>query len=153
MSHGFKGGDDLGNLTRILRLSILVLCIPYGIWTIIGMLFGQEMLAMLYTESYKGYATLFSLFLVKTSIDSVTAPLANFLQTIERADINTKSLILGMVVTLVLGSVLITAYGVNGAGVTGIAASLATWVWRYVYFKNAVKAHLSKNSRNVAGAN
>lgn len=134
MSHANKDGNTR-ELARMLRLSILVLTLPYGIWFIIGSLFGNELVTFFYSDTYSGYGLLVALLLGKTLIESASAPLTNALQTLERTDMTTVSLAIGAVVTLGPGSIMIQQMGVLGAGYAYALSSAATAGWKWMAIK------------------
>jgi O-antigen/teichoic acid export membrane protein len=130
MAHANKDGAT-NQLARVLKLSILILSIPYGVWLLIGCLYGEELVTFFYSDLYGGYELLVSLLLGKTFIESVSAPMTNALQALERAEVTTISLMIGAAVTLGLGPFMIHAFGVTGAGYASVlsSASTATWKW------------------------
>ncbi|MGV7235615.1 MAG: lipopolysaccharide biosynthesis protein, partial [Nitrosomonadaceae bacterium] len=140
MSHGYKDGN-LHNLMRLLRMSILVLSLPYLLWLLLGVAFGEEIVTQLYSNAYHGYGFLFVLLLVQATILGMFAPLANALQTLERTDIITVSLIAAAVVTLVLGSFMIKQYGVIGAGIASIVSVSVMNGWRWYSIGKIVRHH------------
>jgi O-antigen/teichoic acid export membrane protein len=136
MSHSYKDGS-MSNLVRLLRKSILILCLPYLLWLIIGLIFSEEIIEIFYVEKFAGYGSLFILLLISTTIDFVFAPLANALQVLEKTRTITISLIVGALVTLLIGSLLINEFGLIGAGISSIVSIVATIIWRvYVILKS-----------------
>ena len=132
MAHGHKGNEP-GNLMRLLRLSILTLSGPFILWLIVGAIFSEEILTLFYGSTYTGLGILFILLLIRVVITSISSPLESALQTIERADINTGSFVVGAIISLGLGYIFIKHHGLYGAGIAGIVSTLATALWR-VYF-------------------
>jgi O-antigen/teichoic acid export membrane protein len=130
MAHAAKDGDR-AHLGRMLRLSMLVLAVPYGVWFLLGSLFGDRLVTVFYSEVYSGYGLLVILLLGKTFIESVSTPLTNALQALERTDVIAASLGAGAVVTLGMGSIMIVYMGVTGAGYAAVASSavMAAWKW------------------------
>ena len=130
MAHAYKDGNHV-NLARMLRLSMLVLTMPFGAWLVIGGLFGDQIVTLFYSDAYRGYGLLVTLLLGKTFIESASTPLNNALQVLERTDIGAASLPIGIVVTLGLGSMMIYHFGVTGAGYAAVlsSAAMATWKW------------------------
>jgi len=131
MVHGYVG-TNAKNLLRLLRLSVLVVGVPYGVWAIVGGLFADELITLIYGSGYSGYAALTMLLLLRMLIEGVASPLSQALQTIERADIVTVSQVLAAVLTLGLGTILVWQMGLVGAGIaaTVSAAVSALWKWR-----------------------
>jgi len=136
MSHSYKEGVTK-DLIRLLRKSILILCVPYLLWLLFGYFLSDEIIELFYVEKFKGYGYLFVLLLVATTIDFVFAPLTNALQVLEKTRAITVSLIIGAFITLILGSFLIKDFGLPGAGLASIISMLGTISWRvYVFYKS-----------------
>jgi O-antigen/teichoic acid export membrane protein len=142
MTHGYKGRNSK-NLRRLLRLSMLVLGIPFGLWFIAGSVFGEPLMALIYSHRYGGYGILLMLLLAKNMIESTSALLTSALQTLERPDITTASLLAGAMVALGLGSLLISKLGLNGVGIAAVLASIVIATWKWV----AVKQILGRQDR------
>jgi O-antigen/teichoic acid export membrane protein len=138
MVHGYKD-SSARNLRRLVWLSSLVLTIPYGAWLIIGSVFGEELLTLFYGRNYSAYAGLTTLLLIRATIEGLSTPLSNALQTMERADAVTVGLVIGAIITLSLGPFLILQMGLNGAGIAAAASSAASAFWKWKTFRNVVR--------------
>jgi O-antigen/teichoic acid export membrane protein len=138
MAHAYKNGDDV-NLSRMLRLSLLVLGLPYGAWFIVGSMVGDELVTLFYTDVYQGYGLLVTLLLAKTFVESVATPLTNVLQTLERTDVIAVALIIGAGVTLMLGPIVIMQAGLNGAGAAALLSSVATAAWKWLSIRKILR--------------
>jgi O-antigen/teichoic acid export membrane protein len=138
MAHAYKDGDDI-NLSRMLRLSLLVLGLPYGVWFIVGSIMGDQLVTLFYTDAYQGYGLLVALLLAKTFVESVSTPLTNVLQTLERTDVTAVALIIGAVVTLGLGPIVIPQAGLNGAGWAALLSSVATAAWKWFSIRKILR--------------
>ena len=130
MSHSYDGKDARG-LIRILRLSTMVLAIPYGIWLLAGGILGDRLITLIYSPEYQGYGLLFILLLIKTTVEGMMTPLTSALQALEKPHITTQSLVLGAAVALVAGYALINRYGLTGAGMAAMMSSsvMAGYKW------------------------
>ncbi len=146
MAHGYKG-NNTDNLIRLLRLSILILLGPFILWLIIGTLFSEEILTLFYGAAYSDFGLLFVLLIIRVAIISASSPLQSALHTMERADINTGSNIIGGIISLGLGYILIKNYGLYGAGIAGIVSATAIAVWRsYFIWKSLRGTHRSNTT-------
>jgi O-antigen/teichoic acid export membrane protein len=125
MAHSLKN-DDLTNLIRLMRKSMLMLSIPFLLWLILGSIFSEQLITILYSGAYQGFGVLFVLLLIKAAIESISTPIAAALQTLERTNLITLGLITGAGVTLLLGPVMIVKFGLNGAGVSAIMAAVVS---------------------------
>ena len=139
MAHGFSEGNA-ATLKRMLNRSMLVLAIPYGTWTLLGSLYSEEILTILYTREYSGFGLTVALLLIKTMIESVSAPMTSTLFTLERSEITTKALFLGTLATLGIAPLAIIEFGVNGAASTAIFSSLVVSVYRYINIRRLIQA-------------
>lgn len=131
MSHTRDPRRGPSGLLRLLRISLLLISIPYLVWLIIGAFFAEPIMTFFYSGKYTGYSTLLILLIIKTTIDSLSTPVTSALQALERPDVTTVSLVMGAVVALPLGYILIDHMGLTGAGIAAcVAASvIAGWKW------------------------
>jgi O-antigen/teichoic acid export membrane protein len=118
---------------------VLVLIIPYGVWLVIAGSLATELLTLIYGPVYSSYAVLAILLLVRATIEAASSPLAAALQTLERADVVTASLVLGAAITLGMGVLLIQNMGLNGAGIAAATSSLATAFWRWLMLRKILR--------------
>ena len=134
MAHSNDPRLGSSDLPRLLRISLLCIAIPYLIWLVIGGFFAEEIMIFFYSGKYTGYGTLVVLLILKTTIDSLATPATSALQTLERPDVTTVSLVLGAAVALLLGYVLTRSMGLVGVGITAcVAASVITgWKWYFL---------------------
>ena len=137
MAHGHKGNNP-DSLIRLLRLSILFLSGPFVLWLIIGVAFREHILSFVYGDSYRDFGLLFVLLLIGVTITSISAPLTNALQTLERADVNTGSLLVGALITMTSGWFLISSFGLIGAGVASVGSAAATTMWRWFFLRRVL---------------
>ena len=137
MSHGHNDNPEV--LMRMLWKTVAILAIPFGLWTILGSLFAEQIMNFFYTEKYAGYGAVLSLLILKTLIESVSAPLISALQAIHRPDINTHSLAIGAVITMTLGTYLTKEFGLLGVGIAAVSATLITSLWRLYFIRKLYK--------------
>lgn len=137
MSHGYKNKDK-DNLIRLLQKSILILCMPYIGWLIIGILTSNYLLNVVYGDKFTDQGLIFILLLISGTIDFVAAPLTNALQTIERTKDIAISMFIGTIVTLSTGPYLISELSLIGAGIASILSMIATIGWRIF----ALRSHI-----------
>jgi O-antigen/teichoic acid export membrane protein len=138
MVHGYKN-SNAKTLVRLLWLSVLVLSIPYGAWLVFGGVFAEDLVTLIYGKGYSGYAGLTLLLLARAMVEGVSSPVAQALQTMERADVVTLSLIFGTMITLGLGPPLIAHMGLIGAGVAAVASSAVSAFWRSIVLRKIVR--------------
>ena len=137
MVHGYRDRNT-ANLVRLLRLSVIVISIPYGLWLVLGILFGEKIITLLYSQTYAGYGILMSILIGKTLIESAATPVASALQTIGRSDATTKSLILGSCVSLSVGPAMIWKLGLLGACIASVISSAAHFAWKWYILKKTL---------------
>ena len=138
MSHGFKQGD-ISQLNRILVISTLALLIPYGIWTILGSIFAEQLLTLFYSEKYAGYGTIVILLLIKYMIESVSTPLTSALQTLEKPIITTKSLAIGTLITCAGTPFAVTHLNLSGAALISVLSAFSVSLYKYIKIKQIIK--------------
>ena len=146
MAHAYKDGNNV-NLIRMLRLSLLVLSVPYGAWFVIGSILGDQLVTLFYTDAYHGYEWLVALLLAKTFVESVSTPLTSALQALERTDVTAVALIIGSVVTLALGVIVIPQAGLNGAGWVALLSSTAIAAWKWFSIKKILRKNQGGTKR------
>ena len=138
MVHDYEN-SSARKLLRLVWLSSLALSIPYGAWLVIGSAFAEELLTLFYGKNYSAYAGLATLLLIRGTIEGLSTPLSNALQTMERADAVTVSLVIGAIISLTLGPFLILQLGLNGAGIAAAASSAASAFWKWKTFRHLVR--------------
>ena len=134
MTHSRKKPNSK-DLYRIMKKSVLLLLLPFGIWTVIGSLFAEPIMTFFYSDNYHGYGVLVSLLIVKTTIESVSTPMTSALQALERPNITTVSLTIGAAVSLLFGYILIKEFGLVGAGMSTVIAAVASAAWKWYALK------------------
>jgi O-antigen/teichoic acid export membrane protein len=139
MVHGYTGAN-VPNLRRLVYLSSIVLGIPFGAWLLLGSMFAEQLLTLIYGHAYSGYGVLTILLLTKASIEGISSPLSQALQTLHRADVVTAGLIFGTVITLGLGSMLVVQMGLNGAGLAAAVSSAANASWKWLMLTKILRA-------------
>lgn len=137
MSHGIKDGNR-ATLLRMLRQSMLGLSALYGVWLLVGLLWGENILRLFFGDAYSVHTQLFALLLLKTVIESVGSPLTSALQAIEKPAIVTISLFTSSIVTLGIGSLIIPELGLIAAGWTTVAAAMTSFLIRWQLLRRAL---------------
>jgi len=137
MSHGHN--DNPEALMRMLWKTVTILAIPFSLWTILGSIFAEQIMNFFYTDKYAGYGLVLSLLILKTLIESLSAPLISALQAIHRPDINTGSLAIGALITITLGTYLTKEFGLIGVGIAAVSATLITSLWRLYFIRKLYK--------------
>ena len=138
MVHGYENANT-GNLSRLLGLSVRVMCVPYFAWLLVGSVFADQLVSLVYGHSYSGYAAVTTMLLVKTTIEGISSPLSHALQTLERANVVTLGLGIGTIVTLGAGSILILQMGLEGAAIAAVASSLANALFKWVALRRILR--------------
>lgn len=141
MSHGYDK-DSHKNLYRIFRKSVVFLSIPFIFWFLIGSVYSNELINLVYDEMFHQVGYLLFLLLIMTVIDFSFSPLTNALQVLEKTKDITVSLFLGALVTLVLGSILIKEFQLYGAGFASVISMIVTIGWRYYVFIKVIRNKL-----------
>lgn len=146
MSHGHN--DNPKALMRMLWKTVVILSIPFGIWTLLGSLFAEQIMTFFYTDKYQGYGIILALLIIKTLVESVSAPLTSALQAIHRPDVTSGSLIFGATITATLGIYLVKEFGLHGIGITAISSALAIALWKLYFIHKLNKINHNNDPNN-----
>ena len=138
MVHGYRAGGGR-RLAHLVKLSVVLLSIPYCAWLAIAGYFANELLELIYGRGYSGYAVLAILLLLRGAIEGASSPVSAALQTAERADVVTVSLVFGAIITLASGLLLIGNLGLNGAGAAAAASSAVSAWWRWIKLRRILR--------------
>ena len=148
MAHSRSEGTPFG-VIRIMKKAVILLSIIFGFWIICGALFGNHLLALIYSSKYAGYGSVLLIVILSSFISAVTGPLNSALDALERADISFKSLIAGLIVTVSIGVILVYRWGLYGAVVGMLLSNLANCLlrWRGLFIlMNGFKARAANAS-------
>lgn len=138
MVHAYRNANAV-KLARVLRIAVTAMCVPYLAWFLVGSLFADRLVGLIYGEAYSGYALLTILLLAKATIELVSSPFAQALQTMERADLVTLSLVASALVTLVPGSILIAHMGLQGAAIAAVASSFVNALLKWTALRRLLR--------------
>lgn len=125
MAHGSVNDHGLTNLQRLLWRSMSVLAIPFGVWLVLSILFGNQIVIMLYSAKYGGNGLLIGLIVAAGMISSVSTPQITALQALERPDVSTIGTLASALLAIVCGCIVIVPLGLTGIGIVSIVAGLA----------------------------
>ena len=143
MARSRSDGTPLGVIT-IMKKAIIVLSILFAFWIICGLVFGNQLLALIYSSKYAGYRAVLIIVILSSFVSAITAPLNSALDALERADISFKSLIAGLAVTISIGILLVYQWGLYGAVIGILLSNLANCLlrWRGLFLlMNEFKLH------------
>ena len=132
MSHGFQsGGTD--RLFHLLRISTMLMSLPFALWMIVGTVFADPLLNALYSEEYTGHTALVFFLLLKNLIESSSAPVTNALQTSGHTKYTSLSLVIGAAIAVTLTPILINEFDVTGAGMAAATAAAIIAIVKWIY--------------------
>lgn len=123
MAHSRKEHTFLG-VIAIMKKAIAFLAVIFGLWLIVGILFGDQLLSLIYSSKYYGYSYILIIVIISSFISGITSPIYAALEALERADISFKSLLGGLIVTLFIGVFLIYKWGIYGAAIGMLLSNL-----------------------------
>ena len=141
MTHGYRGADQ-AYLSRLLRLSVLALAIPFGLWLLIASVFAEPIMELTYAGKYDGFGFVMAMLTARTAIEGISTPLTSALQTLEQPHVTTTALFLGAGTSLLLGVYLVTTAGVEGAAISAAVSSLVIALWKYVQIRQMLHKQL-----------
>jgi O-antigen/teichoic acid export membrane protein len=130
MAHS-RQNDTPSEVIKIMKKAVILLSIIFGLWIICGALFGNHLLALIYSSKYAGYGSVLIIVILSSFISAVTGPLNSALDALERADISFKSLIAGLIVTVSVGIILTYQWGLYGAVIGMLLSNLTNCLLRW----------------------
>ena len=130
MSRSRCNGTPLG-VINIMKKAIIVLSIIFAFWVICGVIFGNQLLSLIYSSKYAGYSAVLIIVMLSSFFSAITAPLNSALDVLERSDISFKSLIAGLTVTVSIGTLLVYQWGLYGAVMGILLSNLANCLLRW----------------------
>lgn len=130
MAHEKSSGNPQG-IVRIMKKSIFILSFIYSLWLIAGVSFGKYLLHYIYSAKYSEYHLVLAILVVSSFISGTTSPLNTALDAFERPDITFRSLVAGLLVTLIVGAMLVYQWGIYGAVVGVLLSNMTNSLLRY----------------------
>lgn len=130
MAHEKSSGNPMG-IVRIMKKSIFILSPIYCLWLIAGIVFGKFLLHYIYSAKYSEYHLVLAILIVSSFISGITSPLNTALDAFERPDITFRSLVVGLLVTLIVGAMLVYQWGIYGAVVGVLLSNMTNSLLRY----------------------
>lgn len=131
MAHSISAGTPL-KVINIMKKSVIILSLIFAGWIICGVLIGEHLLELIYSSKYGGYSTILIILIFNSFISGVTGPLGYALASLERPDINFKSLIGGFIVTIFIGGFFVYKFGLYGAVLGMILSNMMNCLLQWV---------------------
>jgi len=110
---------------RVVWKVALLLAFPMAVFCGLVVLFGDEVLCLLYGSRYAGHHETLAVLAVAVLIHALCIAVDHGLCVMERPDVNFKAGLLGLTVTLVLAVALVGPYGILGAAWGMLAGGIA----------------------------
>lgn len=105
-------------------ISIIVVLFMNICWGLVLLVMGKKLVILIYGEKYIGITIVLLLCCVRGFLTSLTSVVSSILQAIEQPKIILKSLIVGILILIFIGSILTLKYGMVGMCI-GLCISLA----------------------------
>ncbi len=137
MTHNYNN-TGVSGLWKLIGVSIFVMLVPYLIWFLIVIIWGDDLLIIFYSNEYSGYQWVITLVVFKMMLDAISTPINSALQTLERPYVLTIALAAGFLITIFIGLNLIQQYGIFGAAVLGVLSSSLMILIRVVFLKKII---------------
>jgi len=131
MTHARKDNMIFG-VIQIMKKAVIFLSIIFGFWIVIGILFGNSLLNLIYSSKYSGYKTILIVVIINCFVSGITGPLGYALASLERADINFKSLTGGFIVTVFVGILLIYKFELYGAVIGMLLSNITNCILQWL---------------------
>lgn len=138
MTHGNANGGCT-SLKNIAGKSAFMLSIPFGVWAVIGILAGNEIMHYLYKGIYDGHYLLLLMLISRIFIEALSTPATSALQTLGESRIISASLVGGALITIGPGLLLISYYGLYGAGIATVLSSIATGAIKWIKLRKLLR--------------
>ena len=139
MSHSLSEKPEGKELVKLLQKSIALLFFPYLGWLVVAAFLGDYLITLIYSHSYSGNGTLITLVVLSSVMWSVSTPLVTALQVLEKANIVTLSIVLSAIVAAIAGTILISNFGLIGAGLTMVIVATIGVTTRWLGFLVAIR--------------
>ena len=139
MSHSLSDKPEGKELVTLVQKSITLLLFPYLGWLVVAVFLGDYLVSLIYSNSYSGNGTLITLVVLGSAMWSVSTPLVTALQVMEKANIVTLSIVLSAVVAAITGTLLISNFGLIGAGLTMVIVATVGVTIRLLGFLVAIR--------------
>lgn len=123
---------------RVVRRATLLLTLAMGLFCGVIILFGGEIIALLYGAEYADYQAIVTVLAIALLIRAVGMAAYNGLRAVERPDVNFKANLLGLATTVALCVWLLGTWGVVGAACGLVAGDLAGAAFRWAVFLRLV---------------
>jgi O-antigen/teichoic acid export membrane protein len=139
-AHEFhKNGSD--GLYRATVRAVLVIAAVMGVFCLAMLLFGGNILKLVYGEKYAGYGVVIAVLALAHLVSAVNAPLTSSLMAMERTDVEFKCSLAAVVVISTIGIWLVRGYGPLGVAFGLLTANLVALTFGWIVFqrqRNAV---------------
>ena len=128
--------NGINHLHKTIKRSTLALAAIMAVFCVVILLFGGQIVTVIYGGKYAGNGFLISSLAFGYLSLTLATPLTHGLLAIGRPDVPFKSYILGTVITVVLGVPLIRSLGMQGAGLSIAFSGVASASFKaFYYFK------------------
>lgn len=115
--------------------AIGLLSIPFGVWLLVGLFVGGDILSLIYSNEYAGYGTLVFLLIAKFVLEGVSIPVLATLHALQKPNVITQSFMIGTLFTFTAGVLLIHQYDLVGAGLAAFCSSALATGYRWFVLK------------------
>jgi O-antigen/teichoic acid export membrane protein len=128
--------NEIEKFKVVLKQLIIIMSFISLILILLGYFLGDWFIQLLYSSKYSGLGLLITLAFVLQAINLINMPIDAGLNALKRTDLGFKSLLIAVVLSLVIGFPLTAIYGVIGALLGMIIASLGGLVYRSYKLKS-----------------
>jgi len=133
-AHAYVNGG-VNELKRVVRKASMLFAVIMGFFFVVMFFFGGTAVVLIYGMKYGGSGLVVRVLALNQLAVSLTFPLNYGLLAMERPDVEFKSYILSLFVTLTLGLWLVKLFGPTGAAFGLLASNVVGSAFRYILYK------------------
>ena len=126
--------SGLGEVLKVARKATIVIGLALGGFCCGALLFGENALRFIYGGLYGGHSSIITVLSISVLASTISLPAACGLLAFERPDVNLKSSVVGLLLTLAVASALVRPMGLLGVVYGLLCGEIGSSSVRWAYF-------------------
>ncbi len=126
-------------LRRVVLKAVIVIGMIMGLFCLIMLLFGNQIVIFVYGRKYANSSIVLVLMALSVAVAVVTYPFGYALYTLDRPEISFKCDLIGSVIIASLAILMIKALGLLGVGIGLLAGNLGASAIRYLFYRKNIQ--------------
>lgn len=139
ISHDFADGGIEKLKNTVIRSTILF-AVVMGLFSILMLIFGGQIIAMVYGKQYSGTGAIVGVLALSQLASALTFPLNYGLLAMGRPDVGFKSYLIALLAMLAVGVWLVKAFGPFGASCGLLAGNSVASLFRWMSFRREINS-------------